>query len=291
MSYVGRVTKLWSSAPSIHRIASDMRYPLFILAALSILAGCDTDRRSAPCEPECSAYQTCVDGICRDANCPTPCRDGRVCVNGFCARGCDSDDPVECHDTETCCSHIQACIDEDNDFFNCGGCGEICPAGRSNYCQNGRCGCRGYTTNPCGEGFGCCADGCKDLQTDTQNCGSCGHSCSNLECVNGECRCSSDDPCPSGEECCSDGCRDLNSDPLNCGRCGTACESGEDCCDGECVNTFTDTRHCGNCGSDCSEGDTCCIGSCANTGTDPFNCGQCLNDCGAGGSCSGGSCQ
>ncbi len=265
--------------------------PILLMTASLALAACDTQQHSARCEPACGEYQVCDNGVCRDRTCNPPCRQGRVCVNGFCLRECDPADGAGCVYGETCCAHVRACVDTDTDIFNCGECGHVCPPEQSNVCSNGRCGCRGFSVNPCGEGYGCCDDGCKDLRNDPENCGECGHSCRGLECVEGQCRCSNEDPCAGGEECCADGCRDLSSDPLNCGACGAACDGGEDCCDGECVNTFTDTGHCGQCGHACASGEECCIGACTDTATDPYNCGECLVDCGAGGTCVGGACQ
>lgn len=264
-----------------------------ILASTVILfiSGCPEEHHEQPCDPPCGEFQACIEGVCRDQNCQPPCREGRVCVRGFCIRSCDPDTGDGCGLSETCCADLKACVDTATDYYNCGGCGDACPQVRSNVCSGSRCGCAGYSVNPCGEGFGCCDDGCADLMNDAENCGTCGHSCGGLTCVEGECRCSNDEPCPEGEECCPDGCRDLTTDARNCGRCGYACEEGEDCCNGECVNTLIDVGHCGECGNPCIESEQCCFGTCVDVDTDPFNCGDCLVDCGAGGACSGGTCE
>ncbi len=258
---------------------------MFLLAA-----GCEGDRRAQGCDPPCGEYQVCSDGVCRDLDCNPRCTGGRACVNGFCLRECAPGDDAACGHSETCCAHVRVCIDTSTDFQNCGGCGLACSADAANECFRGTCRCGGYSMTPCTDGSSCCDDGCKDLMTDVENCGSCGHACGGLQCVDGACRCSSDEPCPEGEECCVEGCRDLRSDPSNCGACGGSCEGGQDCCGGECANTFSDARHCGDCGSACSEGEECCLGMCTDTRTDQFNCGECLNDCGTGGTCVDGQC-
>ena len=275
------------------------RWFLLVVSVVLLLGtGCPSGPHQMACDPPCGEFQQCIDGICRDLNCNPPCRSGRVCVNGLCLRTCDPSNPVECGLSETCCAHLKACVNTDNDPMNCGACGEVCPEVISNFCSDGRCGCQGWSSTPCLEGQGCCprADDpssfeCVELMTDPENCGSCGHSCGGLDCVDGECKCSQDDPCPTTEECCPDGCRNLQTDPHNCGACGAACDEGEDCCDGQCVNTLVDHDNCGLCGNRCGDEETCCIGDCTNTATDPFNCGDCFVDCGAGGSCSDGHCQ
>lgn len=264
----------------------------------TLLIGC-TERHEQDCDPPCiDVQQECVDGVCRDRNCDPPCRGGRVCVRGFCVRACDPDNPSTCGHDETCCEHLRACVNTDTDFYNCGACAQACPTVRSNICTDARCGCQGWSASACQEGFGCCPDTenperneCKDLMADPENCGACGHSCGGLQCVDGECRCSTDEPCPEGETCCPNGCRNTQTDSQNCGECGRSCEAGEDCCDGECVNTLVADNHCGACGNSCGGSETCCIGSCTNTNTDVFNCGDCFVDCGEGGRCVDGDCE
>jgi hypothetical protein len=287
---VGQSRLLWSSTVAIHRIVGEMRY-LYVVACVLGVVACESQHHAQECSPPCTERQSCVDGICRDRTCQPPCPTGRVCVNGFCLRECDPESGAGCSLSETCCAHIRACIDTDTDYFHCGGCGDACPVDRSNTCASGRCGCEGYSANPCVEGSGCCSDGCRDLMNDVENCGECGHSCGGLQCTEGQCLCSTEERCPEGEECCTGGCRDLSSDPESCGSCDHACESGQECCDGQCVNTFTDVGHCGRCGNACSEGWTCCLGTCTDIRTDRYNCGECLHDCGSGSQCVDGSCQ
>lgn len=77
-----------------------------------------------------------------------------------------------------------------------------------------------------------CADGCKNLQTDRDNCGACGKKCA------------------LGELC------DLGNCTASCSGmlCGTSC-----------VNTQTDEEHCGVCFKSCLAAQECVGGSCRST--------------------------
>ncbi|HUB09402.1 MAG TPA: choice-of-anchor D domain-containing protein [Myxococcales bacterium] len=69
-----------------------------------------------------------------------------------------------------------------------------------------------------------CNGACVDLQTDPENCGSCGTACPTGQCSGGECLSS-----------CGGAQVDLDSDPDNCGACGTACGScTQGCLSGAC---------------------------------------------------------
>jgi len=70
---------------------------------------------------------------------------------------------------------------------------------------------------------------CKNLQTDTYNCGSCAYACPEGQtCCNGNC-------CPQTWACCKDGCKYVDGDSGNCGGCGIVCKSDRLCKNGSCV--------------------------------------------------------
>jgi hypothetical protein len=61
---------------------------------------------------------------------------------------------------------------------------------------------------------------CRDLNTDTANCGSCGRACAAGQvCSGGSCVVS----CGAGLTNCGGTCRDTQTDANHCGACGTAC--------------------------------------------------------------------
>src|SRR5581483_5075502 len=66
-------------------------------------------------------------------------------------------------------------------------------------CCSGQC--RGGNCTACPGDTVFCADGCADLQTNDQHCGSCDHACTaGQRCVNGSCVCDATS-CPTG--CCA----------------------------------------------------------------------------------------
>jgi hypothetical protein len=95
-------------------------------------------------------------------------------------------------------------------------------------------------TATCPPGQVLCAGGCKDLNVDVNNCGSCGNVCAVANgipgCVNGHCVIVS---CIGGFGDCngnvSDGCEtNLNIDQNNCGTCRHVCPPGQTCKGGVC---------------------------------------------------------
>jgi hypothetical protein len=132
-----------------------------------------------------------------------------------------------------------------------------------------------------------CSDVCADTQTDTENCGLCGLTCTaGQACVAGKCSTS----CPSGDSICkgSNGksaCVNERSDNTNCGGCGKSCKAGEICFNSICNSTCGDAKS-GQivCGAD--------GGSpyCANPKNDNANCGKCGNACPGGQVCTNGAC-
>jgi hypothetical protein len=73
---------------------------------------------------------------------------------------------------------------------------------------------------------------CKDLQTDAENYGTCGHVCPSEYCVAGEC-------CPVGAIGCGDTCiADPSTDMNNCGSCGNVCMAPNNYC------SFSQCQYC-----------------------------------------------
>lgn len=122
----------------------------------------------------------------------------------------------------------------------------------------------------CCEGAKACGSICANLQTDANNCGSCGGHCTKNEtCVAGSCA-----ACPATSTVCPDQCANLNWDPFNCGACGHVCASSQSCVNGSC----------GGCTG------TLCSNTCVELRTDPANCGACGNACTADQCCNAGVC-
>ncbi|WP_146651520.1 hypothetical protein [Labilithrix luteola] len=133
---------------------------------------------------------------------------------------------------------------------NCGGCGNVCPAGMGCYVNlqsfQAECMCPpGKTLCEIIPGL---AAACVDITSDPKNCGGCGVTCSGSDsrshdymfpsCRGGSCETS----CEMGRADCNgngeDGCEiNTNSDPRNCGECGHACDgvAGQACIGGRCA--------------------------------------------------------
>lgn len=162
-----------------------------------------------------------------------------------------------------------------------------------------------------------CGGVCRDVASDSLNCGACGNACSAGEvCSAGVCT----PTCGAGLVNCSGVCRDLGTDRLNCGACGRTCAAGQVCsggscvvscggglvnCGGVCRDLGSDRLNCGTCGRSCDDGQVCnggacvvscggglrnCGGICRDLASDRANCGACGRSCGPGQICSGGTC-
>jgi Stigma-specific protein, Stig1 len=129
-----------------------------------------------------------------------------------------------------------------------------------------------YSEQACPTGQTKCGAVCVNLQSDSQNCGTCGTVCPAVAngmpvCTRGSCGFA----CSSGWANCdgnkANGCEaNLNTDPRNCGTCGTVCSSGATCVSGRCQQA-------------CPTGQTKCGAVCVNLQSDPQNCGTCGSVC------------
>jgi hypothetical protein len=242
------------------------------------------------CGTACTSGSPCTSGTCTAAcvtNCATgsPCTLASQCASGVCTGGICS--------APTCSDGVK---NENETGIDCGGgtC-PACPNGQGctqgTDCQSGSC-VGGICQAACPAGQTLCGGFCKNLQTDPQNCGSCGDACpsgqnSSPACVSGTCTLT----CSPGYLNCNnnavDGC-EVNSqtDVNNCGSCGFVCSTNHDtpaCSGGTCqvlscapgfancnnnavdgceINTQNDNNNCGTCGTVCTVGHNCVSGSC-----------------------------
>ena len=86
----------------------------------------------------------------------------------------------------------------------------------------------------CKNGTTKCGKKCRDLTSDSANCGACGHACGSGEgCVGGACA----GGCGAGQTRCGGSCVNTQTDEANCGSCGHACDGGESCQGSQCQTT------------------------------------------------------
>jgi hypothetical protein len=241
------------------------------------------------CGNTCPPGQVCGDRVdgCRDPssgnyfNCGPVgvCPRGSFCETGTCAPptcGPGSEGnycsfgPLK-YFIGICCGG--ACIDEEFDPLNCGGCGLSCSSGRCN-------------------DFVCVAV----TQSCLQSCGS-GTICAGTRCVGSICQgdqvfCLANDG-TVGDCCLSGACADLADDPLNCGACGIVCPTGATCQNGLCNGLAAcGPGHANSyCNPDAGLSFLCCAGvGCIDTSSDPSNCGVCNAACSPGQNCNAGAC-
>ncbi len=202
----------------------------------SVDARVNTDAGNGQCD-FCSTSDKCCNGFCVDVQnstmncgdcnhaCTMPTADG-------CSLGqCTCNFSAECTGETKCCENI-GCKDLDTDKLNCGTCGHACPDPDNESCVGGECVCAA-TGGVCeGATPTCCSSGCANTQTDTANCGECGHSCGGTAtCEAGACVYSCEEDCSANPDltlpgCCSTGCVDLFLDAANCGACDNDCGAG-----------------------------------------------------------------
>ncbi|MGZ3427106.1 MAG: hypothetical protein ACXVCV_10685 [Polyangia bacterium] len=181
----------------------------------------------------CAPMQLCCGASCVTQSatncgaCNHVCKMGESCASGSCS--CNGG--PNCTGNQVCCpggatGGSGGCFDPSNDPRHCGDCATQCPNGdacvlghcvatpcnppctNGNSCVGGECRCNGG--GACGNDQTCCADGCKNLASDPQNCNACGKTCK------------------SGDYCCKGVC--TPPDDNNCTGCGQACGGLQTCC-------------------------------------------------------------
>jgi hypothetical protein len=214
---------------------------------VNLTTGVDTDSSSNTLIANCGA-------------CGVTCLANAACNAGQCAcpsasttdKYCDQDPDTGATDGNYMCIEVTT-------TKNCGSCGNECLDDSTCHAQSPGTSPDNYSCQCIGTDAGkthCTGVGCRDLRTDEENCGTCGHSCPpGVTCRSGVCDCPGAD---SVGVCTVDGepkCVDVNTDATNCGQCGNICNAGNDCCGGRCVNPDTaydsDRANCGTCGHAC----------------------------------------
>lgn len=119
------------------------------------------------------------------------CGDNEICRAGLCLPRMLLPCDLECGHGESCCWVMgqEECLDVESDNFNCGGCGNVCPAGT--VCSDGLCEEWYIVFDVCPPGWiNCGTSGpeCVDSKNDFYNCGGCGTICpDSAVCQNGDC--------------------------------------------------------------------------------------------------------
>ena len=162
-------------------------------------------------------------GSCLSSTCvPTSCKTDYCYADSTCYYGLT--DNTHCGSGNDCIDCSTAFTDpHGNGYCDAGTCTLHCDPGYQLNGTNDKC---ISITTGCSEfGQTMCSDGCKDLSSDDNNCGSCGHTCgAGTTCQSGSCVCKTE----GSTNCGSD------ADP-------------------KCVVTSTDTEHCGSCDNNCND--------------------------------------
>lgn len=204
-----------------------------------------------------------------------------------------------------CCSRFGAAGANGKARCTCKGEGVACA--NASQCCGGQC--RNSTCTGCPGAMVFCSDGCADLQTNDQHCGSCAKACAaGQRCENGACVCDAKS-CPTG--CCDGSSCKRGTSPGACGNNGEPChlcQSGETCPDGTCVCASavicSGSGCCASADDVCDLNDQCCTpatcqaGQCGTTDDGcggPLDCGDCPSGqiCNNNGACqsAAGTCQ
>ena len=279
--------------------------------------GACCDNASECCGSACCGEGTtcCGDGICADvqsdaANCGTcgnACTDGKSCVDGNCERVCSGATPDKCE-------ALDVCVNFASDVLHCGNCDTKCATTET--CVEGVCtpsevNC---SDDPDADATTLCWGTCVDLDSDAQNCGTCGNAClADQACEAGTC------VCPPDTQVCEGKCVDYASDRNHCGSCGNACLADQTCeestcvcpegtgvCGDKCLDFSSDKNNCGSCGHACVGDEICeagacklvcanandivCNGTCVDPQTSNTYCGNCDTKCATTETCVEGVC-
>ncbi len=121
-------------------------------------------------------------------------------------------------------------------------------------------------------------DVCRNLNSDVQSCGACGHVCTTGDsCIRATCCAPTDADCDGNPATSCE--TDLLTANANCGACGHVCTTGDSCIRGTCcaataadcdgdpatsceTDLLTSNAHCGACGHVCGTGTSCVAGVC-----------------------------
>jgi hypothetical protein len=205
---------------------------------------CDAESCSNGCcaaDGSCFPFASQSNDVCGTlgANCGECGNPQPICTNGACSSCSHAD---QCPDEQLCCggSCLEGICCEDAQCLT----GEVCTTGQCNCgqssvvcgdaCVPGNC-CDGDSGVTCPTGTCCSPNGCKDLETDLENCGACGVVCSphnSNTCTNGTCSC--DGVVCVGSKVCkpdSGGCVCPQEDQ----DCENVCGEGKVMCGGECI--------------------------------------------------------
>jgi len=166
------------------------------------------DDNCGGCGNSCSMQGTAANDMECDLNIPGP--------QNLC--GCSSTQECDAGGGGTC---IQNGGDPNFGHCLCGG--NTCVAGEACAAAGGACACNGAAA--CTAGQTCCQTpaGCKDLGSDVQSCGACGHACPpGFACAGGACQCDAPEDCNAGS---AGAC--LGSGLCQCGP--TTCTVGKRC--------------------------------------------------------------
>src|SRR3989344_8040193 len=252
---------------------------------------CEVEEDNGFC-PDCTSA-THTDGTCDPGlgeDCSTypnecgQCIGGSCSVDGDCASNLYCGCSGTCVDTAPACCPATAATDCDDslacttDTCSAGSCSyapKTCPANQVCNPTTGDC--------VCGAGYTYCSGNCVNLQTDLNNCGTCGNVCTSGSCVSGSCTPACPSPCTLGAKKCSGtgyqtcissgGCNVWSSTITSCVD-SNPC-TADSCSGGSCVNQPTAGASCGT--QSCASGSTgtSCTRTCSALGA----CQSCTPAC------------